>query len=227
MPAARASAARGCGVSMLVSMLRTLDPQRLVGDAEPVAECHLWARGPAPPRAGRARGTSRRLEAASGPRLKRSRSGATTWSSAEMPPAGDAVAVDLDKGRHHWDIGKGLGKWRAEISSTKRARSIQQPGLGDYVWPAGDAADGDTLPREPPEPAEHVVVEEGRRVAAGAYADITSAVRCLSVSSAIGDDGDAVRGHNRFRRRVPRATSDKAPCPRADWPRAIGSIAAA
>ena len=59
--------------------------------------------------------------------------------------AGDAVAVDLEQRRHHLDIGEGLAEGRQMLPMQRRAALIEQPGLGEDVGPAGDAADGDAL----------------------------------------------------------------------------------
>ena len=176
--------------------------QRLVGDAEPVAQVHalrphtLADMGVQEPVADR----GRKLAAVIA--LDQRHHHVERRDAAR---AGDAVAVDLEQRRHDLDIGKGLAESRQMLPMQRRAALIEQPGLGEDVGPAGDAADGDTLPREPPEPGEHAAVVEDRGIAAGADEDHVG--RPIAVGAAIGDDGDAVRGHNRLAagRRVPPA----------------------
>ena len=76
------------------------------------------------------------------------------------------------------------------------AALVEQPGFGQHVRAAGDAADGDAFAGKPPEPGEGRLVGERRRIAAGA--DEHQIGLALGVGAAIGDDGDAVRGRHRL-----------------------------
>ena len=94
------------------------------------------------------------------------------------------------------DVGKGLAEGRQVLPVERGAALVEQPGVGQHVGAARDAADGDASAREPAEPGE------GRRSAnvAGlppAQTNTMSASRSV-VRAAIGDDGDAVRGRHRL-----------------------------
>ena len=140
MPAWRASAARGCGVSMLISMARSTADQLLVGDAQPIAEIHALRAeafadmGVQEPVADRGR------ELAPVIALDQRHHHVERGDAAG---AGDAVAVDLEQRRHHVDIGEGLAEGRQVLPMQRGAALIEQPGLGEHVRTAGDAADGD------------------------------------------------------------------------------------
>ena len=126
MPAWRASAARGCGVSMLVSMARSTREQLLVGDAEPVAEIHAL-------RAEAFADMSVQEPVADGGRelaaviaLDQRDHHVERGDAAR---AGDAVAVDLEQRRHDRDIGEGLAEGGQMLPMQRGAAPIEQPGL--------------------------------------------------------------------------------------------------
>ena len=113
--------------------------------------------------------------------------------------AGDAVAVDLEQGRHHGYVGKGLAKSRHVLPMQRRAAVIQQPCSRQDVWAARDAAEDRAFSRKPSQPREARLVVERRRVAA--RADEQHVGGALAARSAVGNDRDAVRGRHRLARR--------------------------
>ena len=123
MPAWRASAARGCGVSMLRLHGAQHREQLLVGDAEPIAQIHAL-----------------RAEAFADMRVQEP----VADGSRELAPvialdqshhhvergdaagAGDAIAVDLEQRRHDRDIGEGLAEGGQVLPMQRGAALIEQ-----------------------------------------------------------------------------------------------------
>src|SRR6476620_409461 len=117
--------------------------------------------------------------------------------------AGNPVAVDLEQRGRDGDIREIFAEGWLMLPMERDAAAVEKAGASENIGSAGDPADGYAAPSELAEPGKYLFVVEGGGVAAGAdeqHVDV--AVRdCADV----GNDGEAVRGHDRLgaRGRVP------------------------
>src|SRR5665811_1501347 len=109
---------------------------------------------------------------------------------------GDAVAVDLEQGRHHGHVGEGFAKSRQMFPVQRRPALIQQPRARQNVWPARDATECRALARQPPQPGEARLVVEGGGVPPCAHEHHVGGA--VGLGAAVRDDGHAVRGGHRL-----------------------------
>src|SRR4029079_17312089 len=116
--------------------------------------------------------------------------------SGDAAGAGDAVAVDLEQRRRHGDLGKRLPKGWLVFPMQRHPVPVENACLREKVGTAGNAADGDATAGEAAEPSEYRSVVEQGWVAAGA--DEQHIYISLRSEIAVGDDGQAIRGHDRL-----------------------------